>query len=67
MTFYIQNIMIHPDMGFEPIILLCNSETVYDGFKFSEFKMYLKIAQCLPGLFKVFIDNDINIIHKYYV
>lgn len=51
MAFCIQSIMTYSDMGYEPLILLCNSETVYDEFKFPEFKMYLKIAQCLLGLF----------------
>lgn len=37
-------------MGYEPLILLCNSETVYDEFKFPEFKMHPKIVQLLTRI-----------------
>lgn len=43
--------MTHPETGCEPLILLYNADTAYDEFKFPEFKEYLKIAQCLLGLF----------------
>lgn len=43
----LQNITTYP----YTLILPCNPATVYDEFKFPEFKMYLRIAKSLLGLF----------------
>jgi hypothetical protein len=53
-------------MTYELLMLLCNPETGYDGFKFHELKVY-QYDPAGKKYFEVFIDKCSAIINKYYI